>query len=461
MTNHDRREFLRRGALVSAALAAAPFDALRARSQIRAAETRSAGFGPLRPARDEATGLELIRLPEGFRYVTFGWKGDPLADGSPTPGAHDGMAAIAQEGSLITLVRNHEVNKPAPTIAPAANTYDPQAGGGCVRLVFDSTEEKLVAANAVLGGTHKNCAGGPTPWGTWLSCEEAVDDAHGMFEGSPSPFEKDHGFIFEVPADGSPATPLREMGRFVHEAIAVDPRTGIVYETEDQNAAGFYRFIPNTPGKLADGGRLEMLKVEARDDLMRGAPTDRWLATSWVPIADPLKRDSERGADGLGVYAQGKVQGATTFSRLEGCWQGGGRIFFVSTSGGDAGLGQIWEYDPTGERLRLVFESPASHVLDYPDNITFSPAGGLVLCEDSKTEKRVDRLCGLTIDGQLFPLAENNVQLAGETRGVNGDFREEEWCGATFSPDGKWLFANIQKPGLTVAITGPWADGGL
>lgn len=456
--SHDRRDFLRQGALAAATLTAAPFDAFRRRAELRAEETRSVGYGELRPVRDEATGLELLKLPEGFRYCTFSWTGDPLDDGTPTPDYHDGMAVVAQEGNIVTLIRNHEVFKPGHSIASAERTYDPQAGGGCTRLLFDVKEKKLVSSIGAIGGTQRNCAGGPTPWGSWLTCEETVDAAHGMFDGKRLPFEKDHGFIFEVPASGEGRPiPLSAMGRFVHEAVAVDPATGIVYETEDQQTAGFYRFVPNVPGKLADGGKLQMLKVEGKADVRTRMTPDATMACSWVDILDPLRPHAGSGINSLGVYQQGKDQGATTFARLEGCWYGGGKIYFVSTSGGDKGHGQIFEYDPKEERLRLVFESTDPQVLDYPDNITVSPRGGLVLCEDG--DRRVERLCGLTVDGQIFPLAANNVVLNGERNGFSGDFTKQEWCGACFSPDGEWLFANIQTPGLTVAITGPWERG--
>ncbi len=114
----------------------------------------------------------------------------------------------------------------------------------------------------------------------------------------------------------------------------------------------------------------------------------------------------------------------------------------------------MWEYDPRNERLRLVFESPDKKILDKPDNITVSPRGGIVLCEDGDFIPQ--RLQGLTPDGRIFPLAANNVRLSGEKNGLRGDFREQEWAGVCFSPDGEWLFANIQEPGITFAITGPW-----
>ena len=154
----------------------------------------------------------------------------------------------------------------------------------------------------------------------------------------------------------------------------------------------------------------------------------------------------------------GRAQGAATFGRLEGCWYAHGKIYFVSTDGGAARQGQVWEYSPNKEYIRLVFESPGSATLNAPDNITVSPRGGLVLCEDGGGE---EFLHGLTVNGQIFQFAKNNVVLAGQRNGITGDFRGSEWAGACYSPDGKWLFANIQSPGVTFARTGPWQDGAL
>ena len=146
------------------------------------------------------------------------------------------------------------------------------------------------------------------------------------------------------------------------------------------------------------------------------------------------------------------------FARLEGCWHNEGAIYFVSTSGGGAGLGQVWIYKPSEETLTMMYESPSSDVLDSPDNITISPSGSLILCEDGGAP--IQRLHGLTMLGEIFPFAENNIILAGE-RGFTGDFRGQEWAGASFSNDGRWLFVNIQSPGVTFAITGPWRKGAL
>ena len=173
------------------------------------------------------------------------------------------------------------------------------------------------------------------------------------------------------------------------------------------------------------------------------------LPVRWVDIDDPDPAVAE--TDSLAVYNQGLSNGGATFARLEGCWYGNGSIFLNSTSGGDAELGQVWQYRPRGPlagQLVLLFESPSAEVLDAPDNLCVSPRGGLVLCEDGDDEQYVR---GLTQRGQIFDVAKNMVPGA----------EDSEFAGATFSPDGRTLFVNIQTPGLTFAIWGPWEDGAL
>jgi hypothetical protein len=455
----SRRNFLRCSAsAVSSFAVAGAFESFLARSAKGAARKLSPGYGTLFVAKDENTGLDLLRLPEGFRYVTYGWTKDEMSDGIATPEDHDGMAVIGEEEGVVTLCRNHEIKKVRKAFGEPAITYDPKVGGGCTKLTFDTKAGRWLKSWAALSGTSRNCAGGPTPWGSWLSCEEIV----GKFrEGDVFDYERDHGWIFEVPAyEPATAVPLKDMGCFIHEAVAVDPKTGYVYETEDNKiSAGFYRFLPNENGALAKGGRLQMLKVSGRSDLRKGCRVGETFDTSWVDIDKPHLGHSPGTTDTLGVYSQGKVQGAATFSRLEGCWYGNDVVYLNATSGGDAELGQVWEYNPRTEQLRLIFESPGARILDKPDNITVSPRGGIVLCEDGKTVSQ--RLQGLTPDGKLFPFAENNIVLKGEKNGFEGDYRIEDWCGACFSADGKWLFANIQGPGFSVAITGPWENGSL
>ncbi len=423
------------------------------------------GYGKLRPVSDETTGLELLCLPEGFRYRSFGWTGDRMTDGTTTPGAHDGMGIIKEDDGIITIVRNHELQRRTGTFGTSDIQFDAKGGGGCTNLTFNSRTGEWLGSRPSLAGTVKNCAGGPTPWGTWLSCEESVLGPGSVAGGEVFDFQKDHGWIFEVPADGDDTPiPLKAMGRFVHEAIAVDPDTGIVYETEDRVYAGFYRFTPHKPGQLAAGGQLQMLKAVGRDDLRKGLTVGMEFDVAWVDIEDVERAHSpdspdDENADGdeHGVFMQGKAQGATTFARLEGCWYGNNLIYLDSTTGGDRELGQIWQYDPRNERLKLIFESPHKDVLDSPDNITVSPRGGVVLCEDGDVLPQ--RIHGLTPEGQLFTFAKNNVVLRGEHNGIEGDFRDQEYAGSTFSSDGKWLFVNIQNPGITFAITGPWGNG--
>jgi hypothetical protein len=173
------------------------------------------------------------------------------------------------------------------------------------------------------------------------------------------------------------------------------------------------------------------------------------LPVSWVDIADPVPADAETNAGA--VRAQGLALGAARFARLEGAWFGGGRLYVNATSGGDRALGQVWEYLPAagGGTLRLLYESLGAGDLSGPDNLCVSPRGeGLVLCEDGSG---VQHLRGLTRDGRIFDFARNAVS----------GWTEEEFAGATFSPDGQTLFVNIQRPGITFAIWGDWSRGAL
>jgi secreted PhoX family phosphatase len=397
-------------------------------------------------------------LPRGFEYISYGWTADPMSDGSATPAAHDGMAAFRSERvrhggrgrDRVSLVRNHEVGGFNGRFTDPA--YDPDAGGGTTTVTFDLDDGEFVESYGSLSGTVRNCAGGPTPWGTWLTCEETLDV-------NPAAGTR-HGYIFEVPhsGKGDPA-PLRAMGRFVHEAVAVDPATGFVYETEDEDAAGLFRYRPRVRGWLSKGGVLEMLKIgDATYDTSADDMGTVYRHTSWVRIDDP-----DPDADTPRPTQQGIAKGGATFSRLEGAWYGNGVIYVVSTSGGPAGLGQVFEYNPRNGRLRILFASPGEDVLSNPDNIGVSPRGGIVLCEDGNG---VQFMHGLTTDGEIFPFAANNVVIPDGVPGKPaippGDYSTREWAGSTFEPvHGKWLFANIQTPGITFAITGPWHRGSL
>jgi secreted PhoX family phosphatase len=464
VNRQNRRAFLRQsGALAGAAILAPSLQGLVACARPAPSKptagrrptqaTRgTGGYGALRNAGPE------LALPTGFSYTVLSYTGKPMSDGNATPSAFDGMAAFPLPNGNVRLIRNHE-NRDGPESArvkgDASRAYDARAGGGTtsleVRIAADGSAS-LVRDFVSLNGTIVNCAGGPTPWGSWLTCEESA-------EGRAQGWAEEHGYIFEVPASAEgPVTPvpLKAMGRFIHEAVAVDPATGIVYETEDRQIAGFYRFIPQQLGVLAAGGRLEMLAVDGRAnyDTADGQQMGTTLPVHWVAIEQP--DPSAPWGDTAAVFAQGFTKGGARFSRLEGCWWGDGGVFFHATNGGDAKVGQVWFYRPTSANagaLTLVFESPSPDVLNYPDNITVSPRGGIVMCEDGAGEQFIR---GLTRDGRIFDFARNLLNRT-------------EFAGACFSPDGRTLFLNIMgsttdagtQKGVTVAIRGPWSDGAL
>lgn len=453
-----RRRFLRLGgAGIAGGLALSPLGRLLAQAGGKVA---GIGYGPLKPVRDLATGLPLIMLPEGFSYRSFGWAGAPMADGAPTPNAHDGMGLVRTRGDVATLVRNQEVVRADGAFGPAPSHYDPLCSGGTVTIDFDLAKGEMISLRPSLSGTLQNCAGGTTPWNSWLSCEEFVStkDLQVMTKDGMRQLQRDHGYVFEVPADGeSSGEPLVGLGQFRHEAATVRPADGVVYLTEDMEPeAGFYRFLPDRRGQLRRGGHLQMMKVAGRDDLRSGLKAGQRFKVEWVNIEHPDQGFDRERNDGRGVQRQGRAQGAARFTRLEGVIAGDNEVFFTATNGGDAACGQVFCFYPDEQELMLVYESPDPATLDYPDNITLSPRGGLVVCQDSRGA--VEHLYGLTRGGELFQFARNNVHLDGYL-GFAGDFSSAEWAGCCFSADGRWLFANVYDPGFTVAITGPWRDG--
>lgn len=437
---------------------------------------RRSDYGKLTPTPDQ-DGTNVLALPGGFRYVTFSRTGEAFGNGLVVPRNHDGMTCFDGRGRLIRLIRNHELRNAAGDFnlgVPVHDSlrYDPKGMGGCMTLDFDPRSKRLVHQFPSIGGTFVNCAGGLS-WrrGGWITCEETT-------AGVNNGFDKPHGYCFLVPAEANgtaPAVPLKWMGRFAHEAAVADAR-GIVYQTEDAgNSSGFYRCIPNRAGDLTRGGTLEMLAIKGtwQASLINGQTIGVRLPVEWVRIDTP-DADLEGGTPRC--FTQGQSKGGAAFNRLEGIYPGqdGRSIYFLSTSGGEKGYGQLWHYVPAdGEHndqdyLVLVFESPAGSVLDSPDNMCVTPNGAILFCEDDANALGVDdhdthplapgienvnRLIGLGACGEPFEFAVNILN-------------DSEFAGACFSPDGEILFVNLfgdgsPGSGMTCAIWGPWDEGPL
>ena len=485
MTLTDRREFLKRAGYSVAGLTAlsGPLQGIFARGALAVGSTGVAadngGYGPLGPVPDETDGVVRLHLPEGFEYRSITPTGTPMDDGVLTPGRHDGMAAFEAGPSRYRLVRNHEVNGPVGAFGDRSKAYDTAAGGGTTTLEVNRHATKVdswVSCN----GTQMNCAGGATPWGSWLTCEETVngpDVGNDFTGGNNALLQRKHGYVFEVPSSwdaGEHRTPvpIKAAGRFAHEAVDIDPKTGFLYMTEDNFdfPSGFYRYRapqnPVTAKRLTDGGTLEMLKIEGRNNavLDKGQTPGVTYGVEWVKIDDPDPTFAPGTTNNQAIVAvgdQGRAKGAAIFSRLEGIFYDDGKVYLVSTQGGDTppgepppagygdGFGQLWVHDTRQGTLTLLFESPSRTVLELPDNLCISPRKCALMCEDGPVE---NYLRGVTPEGEIFDFALNAV--AGR--------QQEEFAGSTFTPDGKVLFVNQQaSSGLTFAIWGPWKRGVL
>jgi len=365
-----------------------------------------------------------LQLFGNLDYRKFSTVGRKMEDGTRVPELHDGMGCFQAENGNYVLVRNHEIGawefSPLPDFA-----YDIGCRGGTTTVEL-TPELEMVRHYLSLTGTLRNCAGGKTPWNTWLSCEE-------IFTATP---RRPHGYVFEVdPFANTIKKPARltGLGRFRHEAVGVDP-AGVAYLTEDQHNSCFYRFVPRGEPWGTDGV-LEALKVAGRDkfDTARaGLTPGATLECTWVAIPEP-----DPGPDSVRYQAQ--AAGAAVIMRGEGVAINGNAVYFTATTGGRRRLGQIFRYTPDDTdsgTLTLVYECTDDSLI-HPDNLTVSPWGDLIVCEDR--EGQPSRLVGLTSESELYPIAEN----------ANG-----EWAGVCFSPDGKVLFANNQVAGYTLALTG-------
>ncbi|MGJ8680208.1 alkaline phosphatase PhoX [Paraglaciecola sp.] len=428
---------------------------LLGKAQTNSMQKTVVGYGPL-----VVDPNKLLDLPAGFSYQIISELDQVMNDGFTVPNKADGMGCFSLDEDRVILVRNHELTPADLAKLPSKlknhktplaydHTVDGVAlPGGTSNLIYNLKTKTLEQEYLSLVGTIRNCAGGVTPWNTWLTCEESVmTPSDGLTQS--------HGFIFEVSPEAKGLVepiPLKEMGRFNHEAAAVDPRTGIVYLTEDRGDSLFYRFMPKEYGQLQKGGQLQALviKKHAQFDSRNWASSSMlvgdWYDTQWIDIHNPESPNDD-------LRKQGYKLGAAVFARGEGIHWGENEFYFCCTNGGAKKLGQIMRYQPSineGKpnenespgRIQLFLESMDKSLYNFGDNLTVTPFGHLLVCEDQYTDVSDNHLRGVTPKGELYCFAQLRIQT--------------ETAGACFSADGSTLFLNIYSPTKTVAITGPW-----
>ncbi|MGX1931327.1 alkaline phosphatase PhoX [Flagellimonas sp. 2504JD4-2] len=456
--DYTRRHFIKQSTLTSLALISLVNCTNKKKKEV---ETEVGDAGSLDLKLDPKGYLD---LPEGFSYKVISRSGEKMSDGLLVPGRPDGMGAFLDETGKVVIIRNHENSATTLEHSPfgpnnelisevdLAKLYDSGSGtnpglGGTTTLIYDEDTETVTEQYLSLAGTYRNCAGGVSPWGSWITCEEDVTKADGK------QILEDHGYVFEVPmnAKGMVApVPIKAMGRFNHEAVAVDPVSGCVYLTEDRHDGLIYRFIPKEKENLMAGGLLQALAIKEKNSLDTRnwetplVPRNQSMEVFWIDLDDVESPEDD-------LRFRGFELGAARFARGEGIWMGDGELFFACTNGGPQNFGQVFKYSLSpkegleGETeepamLELYAESNDKTVLHMCDNLTIAPWGDVLLCEDNG---ELNHIKGIDKDGNIYTLARNKSSRS-------------ELTGAVFSPSGKTLFVNVQENGDTVAITGPW-----
>ncbi|MFG1717038.1 alkaline phosphatase PhoX [Micromonospora chalcea] len=383
----DRRAMLR-ATVVGAGALALPFTAWSA-AYGAPAQNAAGPYGGLQAA--DANG---IQLPAGFTSSIVARSRRTVPGTSYTwHDAPDG-GAVFPNGSGWIYVSNSEVGA--------------SAGGGASRLVFNSSGA-VVGASRILSGTNNNCAGGRTPWNTWLSCEEVS-----------------LGRVFETYPLGGTAVARPAMGRFKHEAAAADPVRRVVYLTEDETDGKFYRFVPTTWGDLSTG-TLQVLHA--------GTATSGTF--TWATVPDP---------DGSPTPTRQQVSGAKTFNGGEGCHYADDTVWF--TTKGD---NRVWQVNLAAGTYELAYDdnlvSPGTAPLTGVDNITGSTAGDLYVAEDSGNME----ICMITPDDKISVF----LRITGQSG--------SEITGPAFTPAGDRLYFSSQRGtsgsssgGITYCVTGPF-----
>ncbi len=438
-----------------------------------------------RPLVDDPDGI--LALPPEFTYaiVTYAGQTDMAAGQGKTPSNHDGTAVFDTRRGRYLLIQNHELGAAAPLGVPhvQGTVYDPGAttAGGCTVIETDRDGNNH-GERVAISGTLTNCAGGPTPWGTWLTCEE-TETKKGAWtaNGQSGTYQKDHGYVFEVFGDGrNVPEPIKAFGRYAHEACAVDPWRQRVYLSEDASSPNglFYRWTAPSGYKLGPGiasklgptsGTLEAMAMIMDDGSV--LPDVAYITSAQIGRPFPVRWVNVPERDGQTTSVRKQfTDEITRGKKFEGVYGTDEGVYVVNSFAfNTADLpadavkhdGMVWFYSYKDQTITLVTYFPHQTttdtggaprydgvVFDGPDNVTVTPWGSLVLAEDGVGASHV---LSSVPGGPTYAIARNQLNI-----GTDAAPEYSEFTGPTFTDDGKVLFVNIQTPGITLAVTGPW-----